>query len=121
MEELLILDKQETGSDTKRTKAGRLTSHTREKSSKTEKKTKLNLRSETRTTTTCSTPKAGRGKGGGRDIHILLTLVAIIGGHRYYSVLDVLIFVHFRLVKGFIKEWWIVVFVSDTNSYEFGH
>lgn len=55
------------------------------------------------------------------NLCIILTLIVIFGGDSKNGMLNIFIFINFSLVECLIKIWWIVVFISNTNTNEFCH
>lgn len=45
----------------------------------------------------------------------------ILGGDGEDGVLNIFIFVHFRLIEGFVEVRRIVILISDANTNKLGH
>ena len=51
----------------------------------------------------------------------IFTFILVVGRHREYGVLDVLVLVHLGLVQVLVEVRRVVVLVSNADTDEFGH
>jgi len=64
--------------------------------------------------------QVGRGRNSSKKEEqiLVLTFIVILGGDSKDGVLNILIFIHFRLVECLVEVRWVVILVSDADPDE---